>query len=145
MEATFRTCVREIRDQGRTVLLSSHILSEAEALSDRVTIIKDGRVVETGPLDALRHLTSTTVKAEVMRVPSGLAEIDGIHGLVVEGQRITAQVEERALGPLMKELGSVGISSLTSQPPTLEELFLRHYAPAGSVRPTEASDEVAHD
>ncbi|HKY14410.1 MAG TPA: ABC transporter ATP-binding protein [Microthrixaceae bacterium] len=126
-EAAFRACVSELRDEGRTILLSSHILSEAEALSDRVTIIRDGRVVESGTLDQLRHLTRTSVTAEVAAVPPGLGQIDGVHDLIVEDHRISAQVEPRGLDALMEALSESGIRSLISQPPTLEELFLRHY------------------
>ena len=126
-EVAFRGCVHELRDEGRTVLLSSHILSEAEALSDRVSIIRDGRVVETGRLDQLRHLTRTSVTAEVTTPAPGLDQIDGVHDLVVEGHRITAQVEASAMDALMLALSGAGIRSLTSQPPSLEELFLRHY------------------
>ena len=97
-EAAFRACVREFRDEGRTVLLSSHILSEAEALSDHVSIIRDGRVVETGRLDQLRHLTRTSVNAEVTAVPQDLHRIDGVHDLVVEDHRVSAQVEPRGYG-----------------------------------------------
>jgi ABC-2 type transport system ATP-binding protein len=126
-EALFRTCVRELSDEGRTILLSSHILSEAEALSDRVSIIRDGKVVETGRLDQLRHLTRTSVTAEVTTVPHGLDRIDGVHDLAVNEHRIAAQVEPHAMDALMQALSTAGIRSLTSQPPTLEELFLRHY------------------
>jgi len=131
-EADFRTCVRELRDEGRTVLLSSHILSEAEALSDRVSIIRDGQVVETGRLEQLRHLTRTSVTADVTTVPEGLEQLPGVHDLVVENHRVSAQVEPRGLPPLMQALGAAGLLSLTSQPPTLEELFLRHYGTAAS-------------
>ena len=131
-EADFRTCVRELRDEGRTVLLSSHILSEAEALSDRVSIIRDGKVVETGRLEQLRHLTRTSVTADVTTVPEGLDRLPGVHDLVVEDHRVSAQVEPHGLTPLMQALGGAGLQSLTSQPPTLEELFLRHYGTAAS-------------
>jgi ABC-2 type transport system ATP-binding protein len=137
-EVDFRMCVRELRDEGRTVLLSSHILSEAEALSDRVSIIRDGRVVETGRLDQLRHLTRTSVSAEVTTVPQGLDRIDGVHNLIVENHRVSAQVEPRGMDALMRALSASGIRSLTSQPPTLEELFLRHYGPAASTQSRDA-------
>jgi ABC-2 type transport system ATP-binding protein len=137
-EVDFRTCVRELRDEGRTVLLSSHILSEAEALSDRVSIIRDGRVVEAGRLDQLRHLTRTSVSAEVTTVPQGLDRIDGVHNLIVENRRVSAQVEPRGMDALMQALSASGIRSLTSQPPTLEELFLRHYGAAASTQPSDA-------
>jgi ABC-2 type transport system ATP-binding protein len=138
MEDTFRRCVRELRDQGRTVLLSSHILSEAEALSDRVSIIRAGRVVETGRLEQLRHLTRTSVTADVKAVPAGLQMLPGVHDVVVAGNRVSAQVEPSGLAPLMQALTVAGLLALTSQPPTLEDLFLRHYgattdeAPAGA-------------
>jgi len=127
MEATFRDCVNELRTDGRTVLLSSHILSEVEALCDRVSIIRDGVVVESGTIAAMRHLTRTAVRAEVTTVPAGLAALSGVHDVVVEGNRVTASAEPSGLAALMAALSSAGITSLTSQPPTLEELFLRHY------------------
>jgi len=137
-EVDFRNCVGELRDEGRTVLLSSHILSEAEALSDRVSIIREGVVVETGRLDQLRHLTRTSVSAELTTVPAGLDRIDGVHNVRVEDHRITAQVEPRGMDALMQALSTCGIRSLTSQPPTLEELFLRHYAATEPSRPADA-------
>jgi len=136
MEDTFRGCVRELRDQGRTVLLSSHILSEAEALSDRVSIIRAGRVVETGKLDQLRHLTRTSVSADVTTVPQGLEALVGVHDVVVAGRRVSAQVEPSGLAPLMQALTAAGLITLTSQPPTLEELFLRHYGAATTGEPS---------
>jgi ABC-2 type transport system ATP-binding protein len=128
MEAAFRTCIEEERQGGRTVLLSSHILSEVEALCDRVTIIRRGRTVETGSLADLRHLTRTSVSAELAGPPSGLDQVPGLHGLDVEGDRVHCEVDSDKLDGLLRALTSVGVRSLTSQPPTLEELFLRHYA-----------------
>jgi ABC-2 type transport system ATP-binding protein len=127
MEATFRDCVRELRARGATILLSSHILSEAEALCDRVSIIRAGAVVETGTLAEMRHLTRTSVTAQLRRPPDGLDSLPGVHGLLVAEGTVTAQVEPEALGPFMAALAGAGIVSLRSQPPTLEELFLRHY------------------
>ena len=134
MEDAFRGEVRALRDQGRTVLLSSHILSEAEALSDRVSIIRAGKVVETGGLDQLRHLTRTSVTADVTTVPQGLELLPGVHDVVVVNHRVSAQVEPSGLEPIMQALTAAGLRTLTSQPPTLEDLFLRHYgiAPAAS-------------
>jgi len=137
-EVDFRTCVRELRDEGRTILLSSHILSEAEALSDRVTIIREGRAVETGRLDQLRHLTQTSVTAELVTVPDGLERIAGVHNLIVDDHRVTAHVEQRGMDALMQALSASGLRSLVSQPPTLEELFLRHYGPAASSQSNDA-------
>ena len=130
MEATFQSLIREERDRGRTVLLSSHILAEVEALCDRVSIIRDGRTVETGRLSDLRHLTRTSITAELTRPPTGL---DGptIHHLVVEGRRVTFDVDTSAIGDALSRLTACGVESLTSQPPTLEELFLRQYATTG--------------
>jgi len=127
MEAQFRDYIKEVRGDGRTVLLSSHILGEVEALCDRVSIIRDGAVVESGTLTQLRHLSRTTVSAELTTVPAGLAELPGVHDLVVEGQRVTASVEAGGMAGLMAALGAGGVTALTSAPPTLEELFLRHY------------------
>jgi ABC-2 type transport system ATP-binding protein len=127
MEDAFRGEVRALRDQGRTVLLSSHILSEAEALSDRVSIIRAGKVVETGGLDQLRHLTRTSVTADVRTVPEGLERLPGVHDVVVVNHRVSAQVEPSGLEPIMQALTAAGLRTLTSQPPTLEDLFLRHY------------------
>jgi len=107
------------------VLLSSHILSEVEALCDRVSIIRKGRTVETGTLAELRHLTDTSVDAVVRTVPD--LSPYGVKGLAVDGRRLRFQIATARLGDVLKALGDGGIESLTSQPPTLEELFLRHY------------------
>ena len=128
MEAAFRECVDEERQAGRTVLLSSHILSEVEALCDRVTIIRAGRTVDSGALSDLRHLSRTSVRAELERPPDGLAGLPGVHDLEVAGNRVSCQVDNDALGELLRRLAAAGVRSLVSQPPTLEELFLRHYA-----------------
>jgi ABC-2 type transport system ATP-binding protein len=127
MEAVFRGCVEEERSIGRTVLLSSHILSEVEALCDRVTIIRDGRAVESGTLADLRHLTRTSIAAELNREPVGLAHLPGVHDLRVEGRRVRCQVDAAGLDGLLAHLTPFGVRSLISQPPTLEDLFLRHY------------------
>jgi ABC-2 type transport system ATP-binding protein len=127
MEATFQYAIQEEREQGRTVLLSSHILAEVEALCDRVSIIRDGRTVETGTLADMRHLTRTSIIAELAGPPNGLADSDLIHDLKVDGNRVRFDVETKALDSVLKQLSQVGVRSLTSQPPTLEELFLRHY------------------
>jgi len=139
MEDTFRGCVRELRNQGHTVLLSSHILSEAEALSDRVSIIRAGKVVESGPLEQLRHLTRTSVTADLAAVPQHLELLPGVHDVVVAGHRVSAQVEPSGLAPLMQALTAAGLRTLTSQPPTLEELFLRHYSANAAEAPPRAA------
>ena len=132
MEEVFRQCIDEERDRGRTVLLSSHILAEAEALSDRVSIIRHGRTAETGTLAELRHLTRTSVTAEVATLPDGLEGLPGLHDLQVEsradGAKVAGQVDSDQLDTVLRRLSQAGIRSLVSQPPTLEELFLRHYS-----------------
>jgi ABC-2 type transport system ATP-binding protein len=127
MEATFRQVVREELDSDRTVLLSSHILAEVEALCERVSIIRAGRVVESGSLAELRHLTRTSVTAELAAPPDGLGGLAGVHDLEVDGTRVRCQVDTASLDPLLRRLTAAGVRSLVSQPPTLEELFLRHY------------------
>ena len=132
MEQTFRDLIREERGSGRTVLLSSHILAEAEALCDRVSIIRQGRTMETGTLTELRHLTRTSITAELAAVPVGLDEHPGVHDLIMEplpdgGARVQGHVDAAQLGEVLARLTAVGVVTLTSQPPTLEELFLRHY------------------
>jgi ABC-2 type transport system ATP-binding protein len=127
-EAVFRECIEEERQGGRTVLLSSHILAEVEALCDRVTIVRDGRTVETGTLADLRHLTRTTIQAELAGPPAGLAALPGVHDVHTQDGRVSFHVETDALEPVLRRLADAGVRSLVSQPPTLEELFLRHYA-----------------
>jgi ABC-2 type transport system ATP-binding protein len=126
MEAAFRDTITDERRQGRTVLLSSHILAEAEALSDRVTIIRDGRAVETGTLAELRHLTRVSVDAQTSR-PAALDGLPGVHDLVTDGLRVGAQVDQADLDEVLGRLHQAGVRALTCRPPTLEELFLRHY------------------
>ncbi|MET9633499.1 ABC transporter ATP-binding protein [Lentzea sp. NPDC006480] len=130
MEAVFQDCINDERERGRTVLLSSHILAEVEALCDRVSIIRNGHIVETGTLADLRHLTRTSISAELAGPPNGLTSMAGVHDLVAEGNRVKFEVDSDKLDPVLKQLVSSGVRTLTSQPPTLEELFLRHYEDA---------------
>jgi ABC-2 type transport system ATP-binding protein len=149
MEAVFRECIEEERHSGRTVLLSSHILSEVEALCDRVTIIRAGRVVESGTLASLRHLTRTSIAADLARPPAGLDQLPGVYDLDVQDlrgaevpddagaasrptARVRCEVDTDKLDPVVRSLADAGILSLVRQPPTLEELFLRHYADPGA-------------
>jgi ABC-2 type transport system ATP-binding protein len=128
MAEVFRDCIEEERRAGRTVLLSSHTLAEVEALCDHVTIIRNGRVVETGALSDLRHLTRTSITAELDSTPVGLAELPGVHDLAVDGTTVRCNVDTSEMGDLLRLLSSAGVRSLISQPPTLEELFLRLYS-----------------
>ncbi|CAM3870695.1 ABC transporter ATP-binding protein [Kibdelosporangium persicum] len=127
MEAMFRECIEEEKERDRTVLLSSHILSEVEALCDRVSIIRNGRTVETGSLAQLRHLTRTSIQAELAVEPTGLAGLPGVHDLQARDHHVKFEVDTAELDGALRHLTTFGIRSLTSQPPTLEELFLRHY------------------
>ncbi|MGN9781035.1 ABC transporter ATP-binding protein [Nonomuraea sp. ZG12] len=134
METVFQESIQEERRKGRTVLLSSHILGEVEALCDRVSIIRRGRTVETGTLAELRHLTRTSITAELDGPVPSLAGAAGVHDVWTQGDRLRCQVDGGALDALLAELVKVGVRSLVSRPPTLEEMFLRHYedAPAGA-------------
>jgi polyether ionophore transport system ATP-binding protein len=138
METVFQDCILEERKAGRTVLLSSHILAEAEKLCDRVSIIRAGRIVESGTLSDLRHLTRTSIQAELRRPPTGLDGLAGVHGLEVEGTRVRYQVDTGQLDATLRRLTDYGVRSLVSQPPTLEELFLRHYQ-TGNRTPSPAA------
>jgi ABC-2 type transport system ATP-binding protein len=137
MEAEFRRVITDdVKRNGRTVLLSSHILAEVEALCDRVSIIRLGRTVESGTLAQLRHLTRISLDAELVNPPNGLADLAGVHDLSVDGHRVRMHVDSTQLGAVLKHLTDIGVHNLVSQPPTLEELFLRHY---GVAEPTEAA------
>ncbi len=127
MEAEFQRCVTEAAAAGGTVLLSSHILAEVEALCDRVSIIRAGRTVESGTLSELRHLTRTSIVAETSRPVDGLAGVAGVHNFDVDQRTVRFDVDSAQLGDVLRRLVESGIESLTSHPPTLEELFLRQY------------------
>jgi polyether ionophore transport system ATP-binding protein len=127
MEAVFKDCVSELRERGRTILLSSHILAEVEALCDRVSIIRQGRLVESGTLADLRHLTRTTIVAETARPATTVATLPGIHGFQAEDGRVRFDVDAEHLDAVVRSLGELGVRSLESHPPTLEQLFLRFY------------------
>ncbi|WP_407938882.1 AAA family ATPase [Nocardioides sambongensis] len=129
-EEVFTECVRSFRESGGTVLLSSHILAEVEKLGDRVSIIRNGRIVESGTLADLRHLTRTSVDAVLASAPTGLDAVSAVHDLDQEETRVRFQVETDALDEVVGLLHAHGIRTLTCQPPTLEELFLRHYGDA---------------
>lgn len=134
MEAAFQQCVREVRERGATVLLSSHIFAEVEALCDRVSIIRRGRTVESGTLTELRHLTRTSVSVETTRPITGLAELLGVHDADIHDvtgdggtTRATFEVDTGALDRVLRHLTRFEIRTLTSAPPSLEKLFMRHY------------------
>ena len=127
MEIVFQDAVRELRDAGHTVLLSSHILAEVEALCDRVTIIRAGRAVETGTFDELRHLSRTTVVVETARPVGPLSNMAGVRDLSIDRTRAQFSVDNEELNHVLEYLLEFDVRTLTSSPPTLEELFMRHY------------------
>ena len=152
MESAFRDCIEEERHGGRTVLLSSHILSEVEALCERVTIIRAGRTVESGTLAEMRHLTRTSISADLASQPAGLGQLPGVHDLDVQdvsghgagrlAARVRCEVDTDKLDAVLRCLADAGVLSLVSQPPTLEELFLRHYAGDGPSSAAGTQQEV---
>jgi ABC-2 type transport system ATP-binding protein len=126
MERAFRECVAESRDRGQTVFLSSHILSEVEALCDRIAILRAGRLIEVGTLEEMRHLSALQVEAELDGAVPDLTRIPGVTSIEVDGDRIRCQVT----GPveqLMTKLAAAGVRRIVSREPSLEELFLAHY------------------
>jgi ABC-2 type transport system ATP-binding protein len=127
MEAVFQDVIRELKADGRTVLLSSHILAEVEALCDRVSIIRLGRTVESGSLADMSHLTRTTITAEITAPASALAEQPGVHDLAVSDGHVSFDVDTAHLAAAVRRLSDLGLRAMTSHPPTLEQLFLRHY------------------
>ena len=127
MESVFRREVRRVHDDGATVLLSSHILSEVEYLCDRVTIIRSGRVVESGSLAELRHLKLTHFRVEGVKA-GALAGLHGVQDVYDNGQAIEFEVDSANLPSVLERMAAVRPSGLTASPPSLESLFLRHYA-----------------
>jgi ABC-2 type transport system ATP-binding protein len=131
MEAVFTECVREVVAEGRSVLLSSHILAEVEKLCDTVTIIRAGKAVQSGTLQEMRHLTRSSVTVVTGQDPTALGDLPGVHDVVVErtddGPRARFDVDNDQMSGLVAALGAYGVRSLQVAPPSLEELFMRHY------------------
>jgi len=128
MERAFQDCVAEARDRGQTVFLSSHILSEVEALCDRVAILRAGDLVDVGTLSELRHLSSLEIDAELTGPVPDLSRIPGVTAVQVDGRRVRCQVTG-SVAPLVAALAGAGVEHLVSREPSLEELFLAHYGP----------------
>ncbi|WP_025785735.1 ABC transporter ATP-binding protein [Sporosarcina sp. D27] len=127
MERVFQQCVEEVKAAGKSVLLSSHILSEVERLCDRVGIIRSGVMVETGTLAELRHLTRSNLYVELNSPVTDIRQIPGVHELVEAGDGWKFQVDGDKLDAVMSYLSPYGIRRLESAPPTLEDLFMQHY------------------
>ena len=127
MEAVFNKCILELKQMGKTVLLSSHTLSVVEKLCDRVSIIRQGKIVESGTLDELRHLTRTSITLETVKPIMGMEKFEGVHDLSVEGTSARFQVESDKLNSVLSHLAQFEFKSLVSRPPSLQELFIHHY------------------
>ena len=127
MEAVFQECILEEKARGRTVLLSSHILAQVEKLCDRISIIRLGQIVESGTLAELRHLTRTTITAETATPAVDLDRLAGVHNLVVDDGQVRFDVDAERIDPVIGHLHELRIRSLVAHPPTLEQLFMRHY------------------
>ncbi|GAB3519967.1 ABC transporter ATP-binding protein [Arthrobacter monumenti] len=133
MELVFQECIREAKLAGRTVLLSSHILAEVESLCDKVTIIRQGRTVQSGTLAELRHLHRTSVVVVCDGDPTSVESLPGVHDVRRDGDRVLFNVDDDALPAAMERLLPLGIRSLVSTPPTLEELFVHHYGNGAAI------------
>ncbi len=134
MERVFQECVMEAKAEGKSVLLSSHILSEVEKVCDRVGIIRQGRIIESGTLSELRHLTRTYVLVETKQPVPELNALSGVHHVERKDRVMRFQVDTEELDRVMKYVSQYGIVKLESAPPTLEDLFMRHYEGASGVR-----------
>lgn len=126
MENVFQDVIGEAKQRGATVLLSSHILAEAESLADRLSIIRNGEIVETGTLAQLRGRARTAIHATLDRIPDAAA-LTGFHEIHLDGSRLNATVDSNRVGEAMNVLTHYGIAGLTVEPPSLESLFLRLY------------------
>ena len=126
MELNFQKCISELKEEGKTVLLSSHILAEVEKLCDRVSIIRQGEIVEVGTIDELRHLTRLTIDVELEKAPKEFKH-ENVHELKKEGNKFHFQVDNNKVGEVIEKLTEYKIKTLISSPPTLEELFMHHY------------------
>lgn len=138
MEVIFQQAIHEVKAAGRTVLLSSHILAQVEVLADRISIVRQGRIVETGSLSELRHMTRTTVVVETARPGNELAGVPGVHDLTVKDGAVHFQLDGDRFDEAMRALTPLGVRSLVAHPPTLEQLLMRHYG-EGTDDSTQAS------
>jgi ABC-2 type transport system ATP-binding protein len=136
----FRECVEDARREGRTVLMSSHILADVEALCDRITIIREGRTVESGSLTDLRHLQRVAITVETERPLSGIDALPGIHALEMRDGRAEFQVDAESLDDVMRLVTQFGVRSFISTPPTLEQLFMRYYGDEAGLTPEELAE-----
>jgi ABC-2 type transport system ATP-binding protein len=144
MEQAFRHCIGEARERGQTVFLSSHILSEVEALCDRVGILREGVLVEMGTLAQMRHLSALTVEATFDGFVPDLSAVPGVSAIERDGRVVRLQVRG-TIEPLLKVLAASGVRELLSREPSLEELFLAHYGADGRAPGSGAPGSGAAD
>lgn len=133
MEKVFQDCVLDSKKEGKSILLSSHLLSEVEKLCDRVGIIRQGKIIETGSLNQLRHLTRTNLLVETKLPMIGLGELNGVYSIEEKNQTLSFQVDTEELDVVIRHISQFGIVRLESAPPTLEDLFMRHYEGVGGI------------
>lgn len=127
MEQVFQEEVAKIKAQGKSILLSSHILSEVERLADKVVIIRQGEIVESGTLEELRHLTRSTVVLETVEDTSDLEKVQGVYDFIQKDNQTTFFADSSQLNDILSVATKLGISKIEVAPPTLEDLFMRHY------------------
>ncbi|MCL2081999.1 MAG: ABC transporter ATP-binding protein [Oscillospiraceae bacterium] len=127
MEKIFQACVQEVKNSGKSVFLSSHILQEVERLCDKVSIIRDGQIIETGTMQDLRHLTRTSIITETQQPVEGLENIPGVHDIRKGKNGLAFAVDTKNINSAMAFLTGFGVTRLECSPPTLEELFMSHY------------------
>lgn len=127
MEVVFQDCIKEAKSAGRSVLLSSHILSQVEVLADRISIIRKGEIVESGSLQELRHFSRTTVSVETAMPPERLGELSGVHNLEITDSAAQFEIDGEHVATTLEYLARLGVRSIVAQPPTLDALLLRHY------------------
>jgi ABC-2 type transport system ATP-binding protein len=132
MEAVFQEEIETIKSEGKAILLSSHILSEVERLADKVAIIRQGTVVETGTLDELRHLTRSTITLETEKDVEAMQNIEGVYDFVKKNKQATFSVDNKYINDIMNAAVQLGVKKFEAVPPTLEDLFMRHYSDIGA-------------
>ena len=127
MEGQFQECIKQVKAEGRSVLLSSHIFAEVESLADTICIIREGHTIEQGTLSSMRHLTMTKVRADLDSGSEQLGALDGVHDLSVDGTHVSFAVDPDALPLVLNVLASLNPHAIAANPPSLEEIFLSHY------------------
>lgn len=133
MERVFQEYVFEAKEAGKSVLLSSHILSEVDQLCNTVSIIRQGEIIESGSLDELRHLTRTSISLQTKKPIENFEDLKGVHDIEKRGDSLLFQVEQEEMANVIKYISQYQITKLESAPPTLEDLFLTHYKDDGGV------------